>query len=102
MRPRASRNSVYYTERRSDTAVRLAPVGAFGAGRRQPLHTVNDSVAIPTESKREGQQLNLVGEQFLDWLVMRMKRLHAALNRFSNRQAPPAQSSQRETSTDQW
>ena len=46
--------------------------------------------------------MNLVGEQFLDWLVMRMKRLHEALGRFWNRQAPPAEASQRENYTDQW
>ena len=46
--------------------------------------------------------MNLVGEQFLDWLIIRMKRLHEALGRFWNCRAPGAHASQRETYTDQW
>ena len=46
--------------------------------------------------------MNPISEQYLDWLIGGLKRLHATLHRFWNRQASPAEASQRETYTDQW
>jgi len=45
--------------------------------------------------------MNQAGERYLTWLTTGMKRLHQALIRHWNRQAPAA-SGQRETCTDQW
>ena len=38
----------------------------------------------------------------MKWLKYSLRRLHATLTRFWNRQEPPPEASQRETYTDQW
>jgi len=69
-----------------------APGGATPARRERVS-------CYPAWNKTEGEQM---GKRYLDWLITGMKRLHEALNRFWNRQAPPPGASQRETYTDQW
>ena len=56
----------------------------------------------PARNAMEGSQMRQMGQRHLDWLTIGIKRLHEALNRFWNRQAPPPGASQRETYTDQW
>ena len=42
------------------------------------------------------------GERLVDWLISGTKRLHQALTRYWNRQAPTPQPGQPEPYTDQW
>ena len=71
--------------------------------REAPPPCTQGTSRLQSSSKRKvkGQRMNQTGEPYLAWLLRGMKRLHEALIRHWNRQAP-AEASQRETYTDQW
>ena len=53
-------------------------------------------------SRKEDVKAVGMGERYLEWLLVGMRRLHEALSRIWNRQAPPPEVPKSERYTDQW